>query len=110
MATQTPLQRVKEEYGSKDKLVDALMSLVTRKGESKDQLKTRLKTASNDKLLRLHRTHTTIKEQFGDKEKLVDALLAAKNRTKDNDYREKLLSYSPGRLLDMHRSTQRRAN
>jgi hypothetical protein len=51
----TPLQTVKEKFGSKEQLVSQLVSkLEAQEGESKDEFKARLLTVSNRKLLRLH--------------------------------------------------------
>jgi len=107
MATKSPLQLVKDQYGGKDKLVDKLLGLVERGEESKDDLRTRLLAAPNSKLLRLLATTTEIKDRFGSKDKLVDAILGLKKRAKDNDYREKLLGHTPGRLLDLYRSSSK---
>ncbi len=107
MATASPLQQVTEKHGGKEKLVDKLLGLVDRGEESKDDLRTRLLSASNAKLLRLFAVTTEMKEKFGSKEKLVDALLGLMNRVKDGDYREKLLSLAPTRLLDLYRSRHR---
>ncbi len=109
MATVPPLQQVKDQHGGKEKLVDKLLGLVDRGEESKDELRTRLLSASNAKLLRLFAVVTELKEKFGGKDKLVEAILGLMNRVKDNDYREKLMSLSPTRLLDLYRSRQRRA-
>ena len=50
----TPLQTVKEQFGSKEQLVSQLVSkLKPTEGESKDEFKTRLMKVSNRKLLRL---------------------------------------------------------
>ena len=103
MAKKTPLQQVTEQHGDKEKLVDKLTGMVDRGEESKDELKGRLKSAPNSKLLRLYAVMTEIKDQFGNTEKLVDALLELMNRSKDKDYRDKLLSYSPNRLMDMYK-------
>jgi len=54
-AKKTPLARTKEEHGSKEKLVDRLVSMlgqISKQGE-KDDLKAKLLAASNKKLLRL---------------------------------------------------------
>jgi hypothetical protein len=91
---------MKDEYGSKDKLVDAITSVLERGEESKDDLKQRLLAASNGKLLRLHDIAQKVKEHGG-KDKLVDAVLTQLNRAKDKDFRTKIMAYSPGRLLDM---------
>lgn len=107
-SNKAPLQLVNELHGGKEKLVDKLMGLLDRGDESKDEFRRRLLAAPNSKLLRLFNVVTEIKEQFGDKEKLVDAILGLMNRAKDNDYREKLLSFSPTRLFDLHRSWQKK--
>ncbi len=109
MATKTPLQQVNEQHGGKEKLVDKLLGIMERGEESKDDLRSRLLTAANSKLLRLLAVSTEIKDKFGGKEKLVDSLLGLMNRTKDGDYREKLLAFAPTKLIDLHHSWQQRA-
>jgi hypothetical protein len=104
----SPLQQVTEKHGGKEKLVDKLLGIIERGEEAKDELRTRLLSASNSKLLRLFAVSTEMKEKFGGKDKLVDALLGLLNRAKDGDYREKLLSLSPTRLLDLYRSKQKK--
>jgi hypothetical protein len=104
MGKKPPLKQVNELHGGKEKLVDKLMGMLERGDESKDEMRTRLLAAANSKLLRLHDVMSEIKEKFGDKQKLVDAILELMKRSKDADYREKLLSYSPTRLMDLYRS------
>lgn len=103
-----PLAQVNEEHGGKEKLADKLMGLLDRGEESKDELKSRLLAAPNSKLLRLFSVMTAIKDKYGDKNGLVDGILGLMNRAKDADYREKLLSLSPTRLWDLHRSAQKK--
>jgi len=109
MPTMTPFQKVQKLHGSKEQLVDKIVAVLEHGDESKDDLKQRLQTCSNTKLLRLLETATEVKERFGSKEKLVDAILKLMNRSRDADYRRKLLTYSPARLLDLHRSRERAA-
>jgi hypothetical protein len=106
MATKkSPFKQVMDDHGGKEQLVDAIVGVLERaEGEDKDALKARLQTSSNSKLLRLFATAKQVKEQFGSKEHLVDAILAAMKRHKDVDYRQKLLGFTPARLLDLHRS------
>lgn len=99
----SPLARVKERFGSKEKLAQAVADLFAQVKEEKEDLKDRLKTAANTQLLRLHEVATQVKERFGSKEKLVEHLLALQNRVKDAGYREKLASFSLPRLMDMVR-------
>ena len=103
----TPLTRMQEEFGSKEKLVDKIVDVVERGEEDKDSLRKRLLGASNTKLMHLLRIATEIKE-MGGKEKLVETILAQRGRVKDQDYRARLLSWPPARLLDLHRAHARR--
>lgn len=107
---ETPLQTVKRVYGGKDKLVEAVVSALKSAGEELDSDDQEdLKTASNTKLLRLHRTATTIAERYGNKDKLVAALAAAEGKSKDTPYVEKLSTLGLGRLLDQVTAAERRA-
>jgi len=109
MAKKTPLQQVTEQHGGKEKLVDKLMGMLQKRDEeSKDGFRRRLLAAPNSKLLRLFQVMSEVGERFGDKDKLVDAVLDLMKRVKDTDYREKLLHYSPTRLIDLHRSWQKK--
>ncbi len=109
MAKPTPLQQVKDVHGGKEKLVDKLVGVLDLDGESKSDLTDRLRAAPNSKLLRLFDAVTDIKDRFGGKAGLVDKLLELMERTKDEDYKEKLLTYSPTRLLDMMRGWEKKA-
>jgi hypothetical protein len=109
MTTMTPFQKVQKQHGGKEQLVDKITDVLERGEEGKDELKQRLQSSSNTKLLRLLETATELKDRFGTKEKLVDAILAKMGRKQDGDYRTKLLAWSPGRLLDLHRAKDRAA-
>ncbi len=105
----TPLQIVKDRFGDKTKLVEAL-----RKFTNEDLWVNRLNAekglehVSNAKLLRLHDTFSAVKEQFGNRFKLIDAVLEAENRSKDEGFRERLERYPVPRLYDMYKSATRR--
>ena len=109
----SPLAQVKEQFGSKEKLVDALLglpeSILTRGEEDKDEYRTRLLAAANRKLLRLFQVGSSVEKRFGGKEQLVDGLLKLAQRAKDTDYRGKLLSLSLGKLSDMYQSQEQRS-
>jgi hypothetical protein len=108
----SPLERAKEEFGSKEKLVDKLVSLlgsVNKSDEEKDSLKGRLLASSNKKLLRLFEVTSEIKDKYGSLEKLADAAAKALGRAKDAPYVAKLKTFSPGRLLDLARAAEKRA-
>src|SRR6266700_1319125 len=109
MSQNSPLARVKEEFGGKDKLVDQIVGLLGSTGdEPKDELRKRLLGAANRKLIRLHDVATGLK-QHGGHDKLADVAAAGFGRAKDKDYVQKLTTYSAGRLLDMVRVAERRA-
>ena len=108
---QSPLARQKGEHGSKEKLVDKLVSQlgsIGRAASDKDSLKATLLAASNKKLLRLYDVSAEIKEKFGSVEKLAEATAKALGRAKDAPYLGKLKELSPGRLLDAFRSASKR--
>lgn len=109
----SPLSLVKEQFGSKEQLVDALTALpegvLVRESDEEDKgaLRTRLLTAANSKLLRLHKMGRVVAERFGSKDKLVDALLMLQRRGKDEDYRNKLRTLPLGKLYDQFNSLER---
>lgn len=108
----SPLARVKEQFGSKDKLVDALVAMpatvLERVGEEdKDAFHKRLLAAANNKLLRLHHISQDIQKRWGSKEAMVDAVLTLKKRGKDKDYRTKLSDLPVGKLYDRLSSLER---
>ena len=108
MSQQTPLARVKEEFGGKDKLVDKIVGLLgVGADESKDDLRKRLLGAANKKLIRLHKVASAVKEHGGH-DKLVTATAAGLGRSKDKDYVEKLGTFSSGRLLDVLSAAEKR--
>lgn len=109
MSTKSPIARVKEQFGDKEKLVEAVQKLggddlwVARTNENKG-----LAHVSNAKLLRLHRVLSEVKEKFGTREKLVDAILELEKRTKDAGYKQRLSAWPVPRLWDTYRSTAKR--
>jgi hypothetical protein len=109
MAANTPLAVVKEKFGEKAKLVEALEKLtgealwVSRTNQDKG-----LAHVSNAKLLRLYATFTTVKEKFGTREKLIDAILEIEKRSKDAGLRQKLLEWPVPRLFDAYKSASKR--
>jgi len=108
MPKETPLQAVKRLYGTKEKLVDGLVDAAKGAGEEAAEVKQRLLSASNSKLLRLAKVTKSIKDQYGGRDKLVGSVAGALGKAKDNDYVTKLGSFSSGRLLDMVRAAERR--
>ena len=110
MSSKTPLALMKEKFGDKKKLVEAVEKLtgeelwVARTNKNKG-----LAHVSNAKLLRLLATFTEVKSKFGTREKLIDAILEIEKRTKDAGYRQRLLEWPVPRLYDTYKSTAKRA-
>jgi hypothetical protein len=104
---ETPLARVKRLHGSKESLVDSLVSSLDHDDESDDELRTRLLTVSNKKLLRLDAALKAVSEKYGSKDKLVEALCAQRGMIRDADYAAKLRTLPITRLLDMTRQRSR---
>jgi hypothetical protein len=108
MSHKSPLALVKETFGDKSKLVEAIKKLgdgmwIPRVNEEKG-----LDHVSNAKLLRLHATFSEIKEKFGTREKLIEAVLEQQSRTKDVGLRTKLGLWPVPRLYDTYRSNAKR--
>ncbi|MGD0530002.1 MAG: hypothetical protein ABSE49_33010 [Polyangiaceae bacterium] len=111
MSSKTPLALLKEKFGDKAKLVEAVEKLtgedlwVARTNKDKG-----LAHVSNAKLLRLHGIFTEVKGKFGTREKLIDAILELEKRVKDAGYRQRLLEWPVPRLYDWYTSTSKRAS
>src|SRR5260370_35850302 len=109
-----PLALVKDKFGEKKKLVEAVKALATeelwlgRTNEDRGGDKG-LARVSNAKLLRLHATLTEVKKKFGTRAKLVAAILESEKRTKDAGYKTRLESYPVPRLYDHYTSAAKRA-
>lgn len=104
----SPLARVKDEFGGKDKLVDKIVGVLDAGDESKDDLRKRLLGVANGKLIRLYGVATRTKTAGGH-DKLVTSTAERLNRGKDKDYVAKLDSFSDGKLLDMLSVAERKA-
>ncbi len=109
MATKSPLALMKQTFGDKAKLVQAVEKLtsedlwVARTNKDKG-----LAHVSNAKLLRLHATFTAVKEKFGTREKLIDAILELQGRSKDVGLRATLTGWPVPRLYDTYKSAATR--
>ncbi len=105
-----PLKAVKDRFGDKQKLVDAVKGLATDDlwlGRVNDEKG--LESVSNSKLLRLHDTLTRVKKEFGSRAKLIDSILTLSKRNKDAGLRSSLEKYPTPRLVDLQMSATRRA-
>jgi hypothetical protein len=109
MPAKTPLALMKEQFGDKAKLVEAVEKLtgedlwVSRTNSTKG-----LAHVSNAKLLKLHATFTEVKQKFGTREKLIDAILEIDHRSKDAGLRARLLEWPVPRLFDAYKSAMKR--
>ena len=107
----TPLSEVKERFGSKEALIKEIEKLTAKKDLLAEKFSEKgIDHVSNAKLLRLHRLVTDVSDRFSSRAALVDAYLELKHRSKDEPYRQKLMTYTLGRLYDMYRVAQRKAS
>jgi hypothetical protein len=106
----SPLDRVKEEFGSKEDLVAAVKALATdelwldRVSEDKG-----LERVSNKKLLKLHALLTEVKGSFGSRDKLIETICDLEKRPKDADYKTRLSRWPTPRLYDWYQALYRKA-
>ncbi len=106
----TPLHTVKNDFGSKEALVEKLVPLLDRQdSESDGEFKERLMRVSNRKLLRLWEREQNLRENFTNREQLVDEIVQAKLGRSDTELRNSLLGLSTGRLLSMRTGQLRKA-
>lgn len=103
----TPLKRVNEEFGSKDKLVEELLVFIKRPADTtKDEMKKKLRAQSNRKLLMLLAREQAVKQTYGNRDKLIDAIVKAgmgKEKSEDKVYRRRLATLTTGQLLNLAR-------
>ena len=109
--SKSPLAIVKEKFGDKSKLVEAL-SAFTKEDLWVDRVNKNkgLERIPNQKLLRLHRIFTEVKAKFGTRAKLIDSVCELEHRTKDEGFRKHLEAHPVPRLYDAYRAAVRRAD
>lgn len=113
-AKASPLAAMKEKFGEKAKLVEAVTKFTsedlwvgrTNKDRGGDK---GLDHVSNAKLLRLHAIFSAVKEKFGTRDKLIAAILDTEKRTKDEGYKSRLSAYPVPRLWDHFKSAEKRS-
>lgn len=104
----TPQQIVKDTYGDKGKLIEAVVGLVEAEGEeTPEQHKRRLRNVSNAKLLHLIALGQRVKE-LGGRDAIVKQILELKRQPKDHEYADHLKKLALGRIVDLLQSLQRR--
>ena len=112
----SPLAIVKEKFGDKSKLVEAVKAFGTEElwlgRTSADNAGGKgrgLGHVSNAKLVRLHAVFTEVKTKFGTRASLIEAILAAQKRGKDGDLKKKYETYPVPRLFDLYKSVAKQA-
>jgi hypothetical protein len=110
----TPVAIMKERFGEKAKLVEAVKGFINDElwlaRQSSDRGGSRgLEHVSNAKLLRLHATFSEVQQRFGTRAKLIDAILDTQKRGKDAGLRKRLEAYPVPRLFDLYKSSVKRS-
>jgi hypothetical protein len=109
--TKSPLAIVKERFGDKQKLVEALKKLASddlfldRVNAEKG-----LDLVSNRKLIHLHDLLEQVKKDHGSRAGLIKAVAAAEGHSDDANFVAALERFPTPRLVDRLRSAQKRAN
>lgn len=104
-----PKARVTAAHESKEALAKSLSVALAKSGESAGDLADKLKTASNQQLLRLHGVVEQVKAKYGDREKLIAKLGEFEKKAKDKDYLAKLGALGLPQLLELAAAHERRA-
>ena len=99
----SPVSAVKEQFQTKEKLVEAVQKLATSELwlDRVNSVKG-LGRVSNQKLLRLHAVLSDVKSRFGNRTKLISSILELEKRAKDAGYQTRLEGYALPRLVDLH--------
>ena len=107
-APRHPKGRV-DAAGGKADLAKSLATALAFGDDSADKVEGRLKTASNQQLVRLQKVVTAVKAKWGDRSKLIAAIGTATKKSTDKDFLAKLGTYSLPQLFDIATSHERRA-
>ena len=102
-----PKARVVASHKSKEELAKSLAGSLAREDEDSGVIADRLKTASNQQLLRLHSAVELMKSKYGSRDKLVATI--AGSQAKDKDYTAKLDKLSLPNLLELAKTAAKRA-
>ncbi len=110
--TQSPLQEVKERFGSKADLVKELKDLFDKGKMFEDRLNPDkgLSHISNSKLLKLHRVATEVRDRFTTRENLIKDLTKILGREKDESFTERFEKWGLPRLWDYYSSVAKRVD
>ncbi len=105
----TPLQEVKEKFGSKDNLIKELKKLFDKGDLFENRLNPDkgISMISNAKLLKLHKVAEEVKERFTTRANLVDDLAKTVGRIKDADFKKRFDKWGLPRLWDYYQSVSK---
>ena len=97
----TPLQQVKDQFGSREKLVDTILPMLESKD---DNTRSRLMGSTNSKLLRIHASAAELKERFGSRKNLVEQILKLRspNGKPDDGFLKSVEESTSKSLLDLY--------
>src|SRR5262249_22824823 len=109
-----PLAIVKEKFGDKAKLVEAVKALATEElwlGRTSTDLggDRGLQNVSNPKLLRLHPVLSEVEQKVRSRAELIEQIRTPQNRAKDQALKKRLEGYPVPRLYDLYKSHAKRA-
>lgn len=105
MPEQSPLERVRDEHGSKEELVEKVLEIIdVPDDEDPLDVEDRISTASNKKLLRIWDSHQIVQDRFGSRKGLIDKITTAKFPGGNPDFTEKLEGYHLPRLVGLARN------
>jgi hypothetical protein len=100
----SPLQKVRDEHGSKDELATKVLDFLdTPEDEEQADFDHRIRTLSNRKLLRLHAAHQRVQENYDSKDDLVEKIATARFPGGNDDYAQKISGFTLPKLLDLAR-------
>ena len=108
--SKSPLAIVKERFGDKQKLVDAVKALATDDLFVDRVSPKGLDRVSNAKLLRLHDLLESVKKDHGSRAGLIDAVAKAEGFEGNAEFKKALERHPTPRLVDRLASAQKRAS
>ncbi|MFB6262097.1 MAG: hypothetical protein ABEL76_00540 [Bradymonadaceae bacterium] len=104
MSKRSPLERVRDEHGSKEELIDKVLDeLEVPEDEDPLDFEERIEKVSNEKLLRIWDNLQLVEENFGSKQGLVDKIVTAKFPGGNPDYADKISGYTINHLVGLAR-------
>ena len=102
MAKKSPLQQVRDEFGSKAELAEKVLGILEAdENEDAEDFKHRVETMSNRKLLRLWAAHQRVQSEYGSKDALVEKITRARFSGGNADYQQKISGFTLPKWLDL---------